>query len=107
MKRQEREQHIIGEPRAVKVACVVRRGADGTGPAMAPRQPPTLLRACVQRHGYVPQHVVVDRGPEFQSVYFDHLLASCGCHKKDRPASSPRFGSVIERLFGTTNTQFI
>ncbi len=66
-----------------------------------------VLRACVQRHERFPQHIVVDRGPEFQSVYFEHLLAYCGCHKKERPASSPRFGSVIERLFGTTNTQFV
>jgi len=66
-----------------------------------------VLRACVRRHERFPQHVVVDRGPEFQSVYFEHLLAYCGCHKKDRPPAEGRFGSVIERLLGTTNTQFV
>jgi putative transposase len=34
-------------------------------------------------------------------------LARYYCSKKTRPAAKPRYGSVIERLFGTTNTQFI
>jgi putative transposase len=35
------------------------------------------------------------------------LLARYYCTKKTRPSAHPRFGSVIERLFGTTNTAFI
>jgi hypothetical protein len=34
-------------------------------------------------------------------------LARYECIKKTRPPSKARFGSVCERLFGTTNTQFI
>ncbi|WP_414589963.1 Mu transposase C-terminal domain-containing protein, partial [Scytonema sp. PCC 10023] len=41
------------------------------------------------------------------SIYFDTLLARYHCTKKIRPGGKPRFGSVIERLFGTTNTEFI
>jgi transposase InsO family protein len=33
------------------------------------------LRLCVQRHQRLPQEFVVDRGPEFGSVYFETLLA--------------------------------
>ena len=65
------------------------------------------LRICVQRFGRFPVAVVVDGGKEFHSLYFDTLLARYHCIKKTRPGAKPRFGSVIERLFGTTNTQFV
>jgi putative transposase len=35
------------------------------------------------------------------------LLARYECSKASRPKAKPRFGSVIERLFGTANTQFV
>ncbi len=66
-----------------------------------------VLRECVSRHARLPQILVVDGGPEFQSVYLETLLARYECTKKTRPAAKPRFGSVCERLFQTTNTQFI
>jgi transposase InsO family protein len=66
-----------------------------------------ILRECVHRHHRLPQTVVVDGGPEFASVYFETLLARYECTKKTRPGAAPRFGSVCERLFGTTNTRFI
>lgn len=66
-----------------------------------------VLRICVQRWGRFPQAVVVDGGKEFHSIYFDTLLARYHCTKKTRPGAQPRFGSVIERLFGTTNTELI
>jgi putative transposase len=66
-----------------------------------------VLRVCVRRHQRLPQTLVVDGGPEFQSVYFESLVARYGCTKKTRPGAQPRFGSVVERLFGTTNTAFI
>jgi transposase InsO family protein len=65
------------------------------------------LRECVQRHGRLPQILVVDGGREFESVYFETLLARYECSKKTRPGAQPRFGSICERLFGTTNTRFI
>jgi putative transposase len=66
-----------------------------------------VLRACVRRHQRFPQSIVVDGGPEFQSTYFESLIARYSGTKKTRPIASPRYGSVIERLFGTTNTQFV
>jgi hypothetical protein len=65
-----------------------------------------VLRECVRRHGRLPQIVVVDGGKEFESVYFETLLARYECIKKTRPPAQPRFGSVCERLFGTS-TQLI
>lgn len=66
-----------------------------------------ILRECVRRHTRLPQIVVVDGGREFESIYFETLLARYECTKKTRPGAQPRFGSVCERLFGTANTRFI
>lgn len=66
-----------------------------------------LIRASIERHGRIPKTIVVDKGPEFQSIYFETLLARLDCHKKTRPGSKPRFGSIIERFFGMSNEQFV
>ncbi|MCU5596205.1 TnsA endonuclease N-terminal domain-containing protein [Bacillus wiedmannii] len=66
-----------------------------------------VMRECVRRHSRLPQTVVVDNGKEFSSVYFETLLAYFEVTKKSRPPAKSRFGSVIERMFGTTNTMFI
>ncbi len=65
------------------------------------------FRLCVQRYGRLPQELVVDRGPEFGSVYFESLLARCFVTKLERPGKPPHFGSVVERLFGTTTTELL
>jgi len=65
------------------------------------------LRICVQRFGRLPQTLVVDNGVEFHSHYFEQLLAYYVCTKKHRPPAMARFGTVVERLFGTANTQFV
>jgi putative transposase len=65
------------------------------------------FRLCVQRYGRLPQELVVDHGPEFGSVYFEALLSQCFVTKINRPPQQPHFGSVIERLFGTTTSEFL
>jgi putative transposase len=74
---------------------------------MVPRQPSTLLRIGVKRFGRFPHTLIVDGGKEFHSEYFETLVARYTGRKKTRPGAKPRFGSVIERLFGTTNTEFV
>jgi transposase InsO family protein len=59
-----------------------------------------VLRECVRRHARLPQIVVVDYGGEFESVYFETLLARYECTKKTRPPAAARFGSVCERILG-------
>ncbi len=66
-----------------------------------------VIRNCVRRHGRIPKTIVVDQGSEFESLYFEVLLARLETHKKSRPASKARFGSVIERFFGVNNKKFI
>jgi len=65
------------------------------------------LRLCVKRYGRLPTALVVDGGPEFQSVYLEQLLALYRVRKQQRPASEPRFGSPQERLFGSMDTEFL
>jgi putative transposase len=65
-----------------------------------------LIRECVRRWHRLPQIIVSDRGPDFGSVYYETLLARYEVLKKERPTARPRVGSVIERLFGTADTQF-
>jgi putative transposase len=66
-----------------------------------------IFRECVNRHHRLPQMIVIDGGGEFESVYFETLLARYEIVKKTRPPSQSRFGSVCERLFGVANTRFI
>ncbi len=65
------------------------------------------LRECVRRFSRLPQIFVIDGGREFESTYFETLLARYECTKKTRPPAKARFGSVCERLFGVANTQFV
>ena len=67
----------------------------------------SVLYDCVRRHGRVPDTVVVDQGPEFHSNDVESAFAYLRVHKVERPARKARFGSVMERMFGTTNTAFV
>lgn len=66
-----------------------------------------VMRECVKKNGRLPQILVVDGGKDFSSVYFESFLAMFEITKKVRPPAEARFGSVIERMFGTTNTMFL
>lgn len=66
-----------------------------------------VMRECVRRHQRLPQILVLDGGREFRSTYFESLLAFCNITPKTRPPSKARFGSVCERIFGSTDTRFI
>ncbi|MHB9100947.1 MAG: Mu transposase C-terminal domain-containing protein [Sulfuricella sp.] len=66
-----------------------------------------VIRNAVRRYGRIPKTIVVDQGSDFESLYFEALLARLETHKKSRPAAKGRFGSVIERFFGVNNQTFI
>ncbi len=65
------------------------------------------LRWVVRRFNRFPGTIVVDNGREFNSRYFETLLGKLGAIKKSRPPGEPRFGAVVERLFGTANTELV
>lgn len=65
-----------------------------------------VMRRCVERWRRLPEEIIVDGGVEFGSVYFEQLCATYRVSPLVRPGE-PRFGSVIERFFGSLNTRFI
>lgn len=65
------------------------------------------LRQCVRNHGCLPRGIVVDRGAEFLSVYFNALLADNEVEHVLRPSSHGRYGSQAERFFGDFKEQWL
>lgn len=66
-----------------------------------------LLREIVRIHNRLPDRLVVDNGKEFSSCDFELLAARYEMTIEKRPPAKARFGSVIERMFGTINTQLL
>jgi|CXWL01.1.fsa_nt_gi hypothetical protein len=66
-----------------------------------------VMRECVRKYGRVPQTIVCDQGSDFNSTYWETLLAMLRITKKERRSGKPREGNVIERVFKTTAEQFI
>lgn len=66
-----------------------------------------VIRLCVKRFNRLPQSITVDGGPEFRSTYFEELLATFRVRKQQRPASEPRYGAPLEKLYDTADTDFI
>ncbi len=64
------------------------------------------IRQMVKSTGYFPASFVVDGGKEFQSVYFETLVASKGSSIQKREGK-PRQGALIERYFGSVTSQLI
>jgi hypothetical protein len=64
-----------------------------------------LLRDCVRRWNHLPSNVVIDGGKEFGSKSFETFTAIHEIIVHKRPPAQARFGSIIERYFGTTNKQ--
>ena len=66
-----------------------------------------VTRECVRKHGRLPENVVVDRGSDLKSVFFDRLWARFRRGIIRRPPTKPRFGAIIERFIHTMNKQMI
>ena len=64
-----------------------------------------LLRDCVRRFKRLPSNLVIDGGKEFGSKAFETFTLNHEIIVHKRPPAQARFGSVIERYFGTTNKQ--
>ena len=66
-----------------------------------------LLWDCAHRFARLPDQMVVDQGSDLLSNHTDAVLSRLAIHKQERRVSSPRDGTVMERLFGLSNTEFI
>lgn len=91
-------------------------GVDGTGEPMAIyidfAVPSTqsvfmLLRDYVRRHGRLPDIIVLDNGREFHSAALSRFCQLFNVSIRWRRASMPRDSTVVERLFGTTETEIL
>ncbi len=105
-----RTGQLLGRPWATFVTDVYSRRLLVVYLAFdAPSHRSCMMALCegVWRYSRLPQTLVVDGGLDFRSMYFEALLAYYSCTKASRPWVKPRYGSVIERLFGMTNTQFV
>ena len=85
--------------------CVV--GYDLSFASSAVAGPLTALHDTFERQGRMPNRIVVDYGPEFESVAFDELCAAWLIYKVRRSPGRPKFGFPVERMFGTINTQLV
>ena len=65
-----------------------------------------VIRVMVSRHQLFPEMIVVDGGKEFESIYFEQLMAKYRCGIISRKGK-PRSGGPIERFFGILNTIFL
>ncbi|MDO3529440.1 DDE-type integrase/transposase/recombinase [Ralstonia pseudosolanacearum] len=66
-----------------------------------------VVRDMVFRHKRMPEIILVDNGKDFRAAAFEMLCAKARTTLRFRPPHKSRFGSVCERLFGTTNTLLI
>ena len=62
---------------------------------------------CIRRHGRFADNLVSDLGPELGSVDLDIALGYLRTAHVRRPGSKGRFGSIIERFFGSLKTRLI
>jgi putative transposase len=67
----------------------------------------TLLRLVGYRFHRFPKSVVTDQGKDFQSIYYQSLLASYRSEQWMRRAANPHDGDIMERLFGITERDVI
>ena len=66
-----------------------------------------VMRDCVRKHGKLPVEIIVDRGSDFKSTYFESLLAHYSISYTLRPTSHPRYGSEIEGFFGEFKREWL
>lgn len=66
-----------------------------------------VLTDIVRRTGRLPDAVIVDWGSEFKAKCWTLALATLQIIKHVRPKSAPRFGSILERMFGKSTTEIL
>ncbi len=66
-----------------------------------------VLADVIQRCGRLPDAVIHDWGSEFKKKEFKECLSALFIERFVRPKSAPRFGAVIERMFGIATQRLI
>ena len=66
-----------------------------------------LLADIVKRMGRLPDAIIHDWGSEFKAKDFKYALTALFITRHVRPKSAPRFGSILERMFGVATRELI
>jgi putative transposase len=66
-----------------------------------------VLRTIVQKYGRMPDVLVVDNAKEFQSHALQRVCKLYRTNLRYRPKGKPRFGTVMERVLLTTQSELI
>lgn len=66
-----------------------------------------VLRKCVLRYHRLPATLVLDKGPDLQSIYMKTTCAAFEITLIERKTREPRDGNIVERIFNTSTTQII
>ena len=66
-----------------------------------------VMREFVRPWQRLPEMVVVDNGKELVGSPFLSFLHSHNVHLRKRPAAQPRFGAVMERIFGRLHSEYV
>lgn len=101
---------ILGRPWLSIAVCAYSRRVVGMYLSF---QPPSyvssmmLLADIVRRFGRLPDAIIHDWGSEFKAKDWKYALTSLFIVRHTRPKSAPRFGSVLERMFGIVTRELI
>lgn len=66
-----------------------------------------LLADIVRRFGRIPDEIIHDWGSEFKAKAWKDTITSLFITRHVRPKSSPRFGAILERIFGIVTRELI
>jgi putative transposase len=101
---------VLGRPWLTLATCAYSRRVCGYHLSF---RPPSYVSSMmtladvVRRCGRLPDSVIHDWGSEFKAKDFKDALAALAISRYVRPKSAPRFGSLIERMVGTTTIELI
>ena len=66
-----------------------------------------LVADIIHRSGRVPESIIHDHGSEFKATTFNQMLTSLMIDRHVRPKSEPRFGAILERMFGIVTSELL
>ena len=101
---------ILGRPWLTLAICGFTRRVMGFHLSF---RPPSYVSSMmtladvIRRSGRLPDAVIHDWGSEFKAKDFKECLAALFIERFVRPKAAPRFGAVIERMFGITTQQLL
>ena len=101
---------VLGRPWLTLAICAFTRRVLGFHLSFRPPSYVSsmmVLADVIRRTGRLPEAIIHDWGPEFKAKDHKVCLATLFIERHVRPKGSPRFGSVVERLFGVTTRQLI